>query len=373
MIVNVSSLTTFWALDLARQMARLGHLGKFYTGLPASMTPGLPAGKVCRQPLLLGPVYAARKLHSHRLQKALAWPTTELFDVWLASQVATCDVFHCLSGIGLRAHRIAKSRYRALTVCDRGSSHISYQDDLLREEFKRWGIPYQGTDPRVIAKEQAEYEECDLISVPSEFVRRSFIERGIPSAKVTKIPYGVNLRQFHPVARQNKTFRVLYVGQIAIRKGIPYLLEALATLRAPNFELVLIGSILPEATGFLARYGDGFKYLGPKPRAELYHYYSQASVFVIASIEEGMAMVMAQAMARPADHCDNEYWCRGLVYGRRGRVYRTNSQPGGHPRKGVILVRKPRSPRANEPGCATAGECHEWLEYLWGTGGARVC
>jgi glycosyltransferase involved in cell wall biosynthesis len=47
----------------------------------------------------------------------------------------------------------------------------------------------------------------------------------------------------------------------------------------------------------LARYGEGFKYLGPKPRAELYHYYSQASVFVIASIEEGLAMVMAQAMA----------------------------------------------------------------------------
>jgi hypothetical protein len=29
MIVHVSSPATFHALDLARQMARLGHLGKF--------------------------------------------------------------------------------------------------------------------------------------------------------------------------------------------------------------------------------------------------------------------------------------------------------------------------------------------------------
>jgi glycosyltransferase involved in cell wall biosynthesis len=34
-----------------------------------------------------------------------------------------------------------------------------------------------------------------------------------------------------------------------------------------------------------------------KPRAELRKYYNQASVFVIASIEEGLALVMAQAMA----------------------------------------------------------------------------
>jgi len=297
MIVHVSSPTTFWALDLARQMARLGHLGKFYTGLPASMTRRLPEKMVCRQPLLLGPHYIARKLHSYRLQQVLGWPTAELFDVWLASQVASCEVFHCLSGVGLRAHRVAKRRYGALTVCDRGSSHISYQDDLLRDEFERWGMPYQGTDPRVIEKEQSEYQECDLITVPSEFDRRSFIERGVPAAKVAKIPFGVDLREFHPISKRNKTFRVLYVGQIAMRKGIPYLLEALATLRVANFELILIGSLLPEARGILAHYGEGFKYLGPKPRAELYHYYSQASVFVIASIEEGLAMVMAQAMA----------------------------------------------------------------------------
>jgi glycosyltransferase involved in cell wall biosynthesis len=33
------------------------------------------------------------------------------------------------------------------------------------------------------------------------------------------------------------------------------------------------------------------------PRAELYRYYSQGSVFVIGSIEEGLALVQAQAMA----------------------------------------------------------------------------
>lgn len=297
MKVNVSSLTTFHVLDLARQMARLGYLGKFYTGLLSSRTPGLPEDKVCRQPLLLAPQYVARKLRLQHVQRLLNWPTNQWFDRWLAAKVSPCDVFHCLSGMGLRAHRAVKQRYGALTVCDHGSTHIVYNDNLLRSEHEKWGVPYQGQDMREIEKQLAEYSECDLITVPSTFVWRSFVEQGVPAVKLAQVPYGVDLRQFYPVPKEDSVFRVLYVGRMSIRKGIPYLLEALATLRLPNFELVLIGELAPEVKTFLAHYADRFRYLGPKPRADLYRYYSQASVFVLASVEEGLAVVQAQAMA----------------------------------------------------------------------------
>jgi glycosyltransferase involved in cell wall biosynthesis len=47
----------------------------------------------------------------------------------------------------------------------------------------------------------------------------------------------------------------------------------------------------------LARYSKFCRYLGVKDRRELHRYYSQGSVFVMPSIEEGIALVQGQAMA----------------------------------------------------------------------------
>jgi len=44
-------------------------------------------------------------------------------------------------------------------------------------------MPYRAIIPMVIARELAEYESCDLIAVPSEFVRRTFVEKGVAERK----------------------------------------------------------------------------------------------------------------------------------------------------------------------------------------------
>ncbi len=297
MRVQVSSPTAFHVLDLARQMERLGSLSRFSTLLPPSMTAGVPASKVKRQPLLLAPAYVAAKLRPPFIKDALSRLTPRAFERWLPTTIAECDVFHALSGFGLQAHRIARTRFGAVTVCDRGSSHIVYQDDLLRDEHARWGVAYAGIDRRTIERELAEYEECDLISVPSTFVRRSFIERGVPAEKLGLLTYGVDLSMFRQVPKTDDVFRIVYVGHLSLRKGIPYLLEAVSKLSFPGAETVLIGASSPEITPFLDRFAGRFTYLGPKPRSELYRFYSQGSVFVIASVEEGLALVQAQAMA----------------------------------------------------------------------------
>ena len=48
---------------------------------------------------------------------------------------------------------------------------------------------------------------------------------------------------------------------------------------------------------FFKKYEGSFKWVGHKPQSELYKYYSQGSVFVMPSIQEGMALVQLQAMA----------------------------------------------------------------------------
>jgi len=222
----------------------------------------------------------------------------ETFDRWTAAHLERCDVFHFLSGCGKQAQLVAKRRYGAVTVCDKGSTHILFQDEILAEEHARWGIPYRPPfDPRIVARELQEYEEADVILVPSEFSYRSFIEKRTPASKLRKIPYGVDIQHFRPVPKQDDVFRVIYVGMLNLRKGLPYLLEAVAPLRLPRFEFWLVGLPYEDGKPFLRKYEGSFRSFGYVKREELYKYYSQASVFVIASVEEGLATVQAQAMA----------------------------------------------------------------------------
>ena len=169
----------------------------------------------------------------------------------------------------------------------------------MRDEHARWGFPYRPIDPRIVAKEEREYVAADLITVPSGFAERSFVASGVPAEKLRRIPYGGRLDRFKPQGKPAPgTFQVLFVGHISLRKGIPDLLEAFARLRHPAKTLRLIGSIDPVMAPLLAKLpADRVEFLGNVPNAELARYYSESHVLVLPSIEEGLAMVMAEAMA----------------------------------------------------------------------------
>jgi glycosyltransferase involved in cell wall biosynthesis len=93
-------------------------------------------------------------------------------------------------------------------------------------------------------------------------------------------------------------FHVLFVGALSIRKGIPYLLQAFAKLRHPNKRLTLIGTRMKETESLLsATAGSCIQILGPVPQVQLAAHMSAAQVLVLPSIEEGLALVMAEAMA----------------------------------------------------------------------------
>lgn len=200
---------------------------------------------------------------------------------------------------GPRVSKKAK-KFRALTIAERGSSHILYQDNILREEYERYGIkikPFMLPHPKIIEDELKMYENIDYISIPSLFVKRTFLGKGIPERKLIHIPYGVDLSSFRKILKNDNIFRVVFVGGMSLRKGVHYLLQAFAELNLPNSELMLIGAINDEIKPFFRKYEGKFNYVGKAPQSELYRYYSQGSVFAIMSIEEGLAMVQPQAMA----------------------------------------------------------------------------
>jgi glycosyltransferase involved in cell wall biosynthesis len=183
-------------------------------------------------------------------------------------------------------------------VCNRGSAHILTQKEILEEEHRRWNASPAIFSDEVLDRCIAEYEEADAIVVPSDFARQSFIAHGLKPGKLYVQPYGVDLDLFKPVAKEDSTFRVLFVGAISIQKGIGYLLEAMKPLVERRLaELWLVGALDDAAKHILDRHKDVFVYKGLQPRPALKWHYSQASVLVVPSVQEGLALVQAQAMA----------------------------------------------------------------------------
>lgn len=303
-VVQVS-IGRFHHFHLARQLEGFGRLERIWTGYPQFKLrdeTGIPREKIHSFAALQTLYMAWPRLpvvgRSVAAQRELTWLAQDSLDRRVAWSLREPRILVALSGQGARCGRRAKAlggRY----VCDRGSSHIRVQDRLMGEEHARWGMDYRPIDRRIVDKEEREYDGADLITVPSGFAERSFIESGVPAAKLRRIPYGGRLDRFKPQGSPAKeSFQVLFVGHVSLRKGVPYLLEAFARFDHPNKRLRLIGSVDPAIEPLLAKLpSEEVEFLGAVPNTDLSRHYSESQVLVLPSIEEGLAMVMAEAMA----------------------------------------------------------------------------
>ena len=298
--VVLSTIGKFHTFDLARQMQKRDALGAIFSGYPRFKLKQerLPQQSIHTFPYLHAPYmrFAPRSTAARLLWE---WQDKLWFDQYVAKHITQCDIFSGLSGSALRSGCAAQAK-GAKYVCDRGSSHIRFQDQILREEYDRQGIPYTGVDPRVIHREEAEYEAADAITVPSTFALDTFVKAGVSRRKMRLVPYGVDLNAFFPcVPKNTKEFHVLFVGGISVRKGVAYLLHAFDKLRCDNKRLTLVGSLSPEMECVFkkAHHRGDIHIAGHVPQTQLKFIMSSSDVMVLPSVEEGLALVQAQAMA----------------------------------------------------------------------------
>ncbi len=303
--VVVSTIGRFHSFDLARQLQRKGSLARVFTGYPRFKLwdTGVDPAQVSSFPWLQTPYMALIRSRLFQRYAARRWERQAHFwhDRHVAACLPECDLVSALSGSGLRTQRAAAAR-GARYVCDRGSSHIVFQDRILREEHALLGLACPGVDPRVIDIEQAEYRLADAITVPSSFVLESFVAEGVAREKLILAPYGVELGAFFRQAPRDPGFRVLFVGQLSVRKGLHTVLQAVAAARLPGARLVLVGGVQEHTETLLRRFpvsqtGVAVECLGHLPRASVIAEMSRASVLVLPSVEEGLALVQAQALA----------------------------------------------------------------------------
>lgn len=299
MNVSVATIGRFHHFDLGRQLVRLGHQLSLFTSNPQSRVDRELRPYTKTRPLFRVPYALGCRLG---LGLQLYWFDELLLSdlgSWVARSVDIewTDVFHSLEGTGPSAGRRVRANGK-LWICDRGSSHILFQRELLTEEHKDWRLRPPRFSANRLDRCVREYEESHAITVPSHFSRNSFLKYGIKPERLFVCPYGVDLSEFKPDKKRDEVFRVIHVGQISVRKGIGHLLRAMEPLVKKNrCQLWLVGEIDPSIQKLLDQYKGIFEYKGVSPRKDLWQLYSQASVLVLASVEEGLALVQAQAMA----------------------------------------------------------------------------
>jgi glycosyltransferase involved in cell wall biosynthesis len=175
-------------------------------------------------------------------------------------------------------------------------------DDLVREEFRHLGCMEKYGQVSPIEKEDIleEYQAADYLVAQSRLTVNYLLELGIPPKRIILLPLGIDTNRFRPGPPQNaeQPFRVLFVGQLGIRKGLHHLLEAWKELDLPNAELVLAGSVARNQLGFelLERFKGNYRWLGFLD-VQLPKVYQDCDVFVLPSLAEGAALVMHEAMA----------------------------------------------------------------------------
>ncbi|MGO8720310.1 MAG: glycosyltransferase [Acidobacteriaceae bacterium] len=308
MRVSQAVFGVFHHFELAHQLRRYNYLETVYSTYPwrRLQREGLPREYVQTFPWIHGGLAGLARfgLYPSPWTEGLDWWNALAFDRWMTRRLRKskthCDALIAISGAGLSAGAVVQSR-GGKYICDRGSTHARYQWRLLSEEHQRWGAPLDIYDPRDTEREEKQYAQADSIVVPSSFAARSFVAEGIPAEKLRVISYGVRLDAFQPSAglpRSADAFDVLFVGQVSLRKGVPYLLQAFAKVQHPRKRLRLVGPMFPHMKPLFARLPmEHVEIVGAVSRPELVRYLSGSHVLVLPSLEEGLALVQGEAMA----------------------------------------------------------------------------
>jgi glycosyltransferase involved in cell wall biosynthesis len=178
--------------------------------------------------------------------------------------------------------------------------------EVVQHECERLGVGLpshheHAYDADKLRKEEEEYQLAYRLLCPSDFVARTFIDRGFPTEKLARHQYGVDENVYCPDLRPSKSrpgLTILFVGVAAVRKGIHYALEA--WLRSPahyDGTFLIAGAFLPDYARKLAPMlsHPSVRVLGH--RNDVPELMRRSDALVLPTIEEGSALVTSEARA----------------------------------------------------------------------------
>jgi len=178
--------------------------------------------------------------------------------------------------------------------------------EAVGEEERRW--PGWALAPMVVPEEycqrrEREWAMADQVVVNSEFCRQGLVRQGVPEEKVVVIPlcYEKGPRDQgtkgpRALRASDPRFCVLFLGQVILRKGIQYLVEAARLMDGEDVRFDVVGpiGISDEAVRSAPR---NVVFHGRANRDQAGEWYGRADVFVLPTVSDGFALTQLEAMA----------------------------------------------------------------------------
>ena len=152
--------------------------------------------------------------------------------------------------------------------------------------------------------ERRTYRLADRIICDCEATKQVLIERyALPADKMTVIHCAVDTVRFHCLNLEKKPHTLLYVGRIATRKGIDFLIRSIPlVLQALPAARLLVGGKgeeLAKMKALVRKLGveQSVTFLGFVPDEELNRLYNEAECVVVPSVFEGFGITVIEALA----------------------------------------------------------------------------
>lgn len=192
------------------------------------------------------------------------------------------------------------------TLLERPNANTRFAMEVVQQECERLGIALppdheHAFDTKKLEKEEAEYRLATRLLCPSDFVVKTFLDKGYPKEQLVRHIYGYDENVYFPdsqrVADPSSGLTMLFVGVCAVRKGVHFALEA--WLKSPASQtgtFLIAGEFLPAYREKLAHLlsHPSVKVLGH--RNDVADLMRRSDLLVLPSIEEGFGLVITEAM-----------------------------------------------------------------------------
>lgn len=142
-----------------------------------------------------------------------------------------------------------------------------------------------------------ECELADRIVVNSNWSRDALLSEGVAAEKIRVIPLAFDhenhlFKRSYPAAfTHERPLRVLFLGQINVRKGVKQLFDAVKLLDNEPIDFWFVGPLQVDIPQ------NRIKWFGVAPRNEVARYYREADVFILPTLSDGFGLTQLEAQS----------------------------------------------------------------------------
>lgn len=313
-------LTDFWAGPATKSLAKVAS-GKVTSSLATRFHQDLPAGVVISWNLrALAWELRLRQMSRSGSSVARYMGYCEIgkrFSIAVLRELAKLDlsdknVFFGYDTCSLEVMKGLKSQ-GVFCILDQ-IDPCRVEIEMVRAEQQAWPgwQSYELDVPdEFYERHKDEWEIADRVVVNSQFSSDALLSQGLSADKVVVIPLCYEPPKMSKQEKESMTtfwsglsvgftrkkpLRVLFLGQVMLRKGIQYLVQAAEMVRdyPVHFDVVGPLSITDQA---VATVPPNMTFHGRATRNELNSWYRRAHIFILPTLSDGFAITQIEAMA----------------------------------------------------------------------------